>query len=78
MSAPPKNAWHEHLKNGMVPRRDRVNTPVDYMGNRKCALLIAPAVSVYIYDTSGARSFNVWCCLLTILLCAVNYKLRSI
>ena len=29
-----KNAWHEHLQNGQVPRRDRVNIPVDYM-NRK-------------------------------------------
>lgn len=30
-----KNAWQNHLKNGQVPRRDRVNIPVDYMGNRE-------------------------------------------
>lgn len=28
-------AWQDHLKNGQVPRRDRVNIPVDYMGNRE-------------------------------------------
>ena len=26
-----KNSWHEHLQNGQVPRRDRVNIPVEYM-----------------------------------------------